>query len=191
MYKKDYFAHPTAEISEEAEIGKDTKIWQHCTVLKDVIIGECCNIGQNVFVENGVYIGNRVKVKNNIAIYAGVTIEDDVFVGPNVVFTNVINPRSYIERKKEFRPTLIKEGASIGANSTIVCGHCVGKYAMIGAGAVVTKDVPDYALVVGNPAKRIGHVCWCGEKIEFVNDKAVCVACNKKYHMTQDKVVEI
>lgn len=190
MCKPIFYTHPTAEVSDSAQIGMDTKIWQHCTIMKDVIIGECCNVGQNVFIENGCNIGNRVKIKNNIAIYSGVTIEDDAFIGPNVVFTNVINPRSFIERKREFQTTVIKRGASIGANATIVCGHIIGEYAMVGAGAVVTKDVPDYALVVGNPAKTIGYVCWCGERIQLVNNRAVCSTCQRVYRMVEDKIVE-
>lgn len=190
MNKKKYFSHPTAEINKDAAIGSGTKIWQFCTIMKDVTIGSECNIGQNVFVENGTSIGNRVKIKNNIAIYTGVTIEDDVFVGPNVVFTNVINPRSFIERKHGFRPTLIKKGASIGANATIVCGHSIGRYAMVGAGAVVTKDVPDYTLVAGNPARKIGCVCVCGEKIQFSDGRAVCLACNREYRELDDTIIE-
>lgn len=191
MNKGCFYAHHTAEISDEAKVGEGTKIWQYCTIMKNVVVGKECNIGQNVFLEAGTQIGDRVKIKNNIAIYSGVTIEDDVFIGPNAVFTNVINPRSFIERKSEFRPTIIKKGATIGANATIICGHSIGKYAMIGAGAVVTKDVPDYTLVVGNPAIKVGYVCWCGEQIHFHNSKAICVSCKKSYEIFKNQVVEV
>ena len=146
----------------ENNLGRHIKIWQHVVIQPDVIVGDDCKIGANSFIENGVSIGNNVTIKNNVAIYTGVTIEDDVFLGPSCVFTNVINPRSFISRKHELRSTLIKRGATIGANATIICGHVVGRYAMVGAGSVVTKDVPDFALVVGNPARKVGYVCECG-----------------------------
>ncbi len=150
--------HTTAVVEEGAIIGPGTNIWHFCHIMPAAIIGNNCNMGQNVFVDNNVRIGNGVKIQNNVSIYNGVILEDDVFVGPSVVFTNVINPRSFIERKNEFKPTLVQQGASIGANATIVCGITIGEYAMIGAGAVVTKDVEPYALMVGNPAKQIGWV---------------------------------
>ena len=150
--------HDTAFVDENAQIGGGTSIWQNCIVQADVSIGSNCNLGANVFVEKGVVLGENVKVKNNVALYTGVTCEDDVFLGPNCVFTNVINPRSFISRKHEFRNTVVKKGATIGANATIVCGHTIGKYALIGAGAVVTKDVPEYTLVAGVPARVIGKV---------------------------------
>ncbi len=156
--------------------------------MDDVTIGQNCNLGANVYIERGVVIGNQVKIKNNIAIYSGVTCEDDVFLGPNCVFTNVINPRSFINRKSEFRPTLIKKGASIGANATIVCGHTVGQYAMVGAGAVVTKDIPPYALAVGNPAKCIGWVCKCGTTLVNEGNTFQCPACGNLYQQTEDGI---
>ena len=154
----DYQSHPTAVIDEGAIIGKGTKIWHFSHIMSGAIIGENCTIGQNVLVSPHAALGNNVKVQNNVSVYTGVICEDDVFLGPSCVFTNVINPRSFISRKEEFRPTLVKKGASIGANATIICGVTIGEYAMIGAGAVVTKDVPDYALIVGNPGKPIGWV---------------------------------
>jgi UDP-2-acetamido-3-amino-2,3-dideoxy-glucuronate N-acetyltransferase len=155
--------HSSAIIDAGAQIGAGTHIWHFCHVMPGAMIGKNCNIGQNVFVDNNVFIGNGVKIQNNVSVYNAVTLQDDVFVGPSVVFTNVINPRSFIERKNEFKSTLVKKGASIGANATIVCGITIGEYAMIGAGAVVTKDVEAYALVVGNPAKQVGTVNEKGE----------------------------
>jgi len=154
----NYQAHPTAVIDEGAVIGNGTKIWHFSHVMSGAMLGENCTIGQNVFIAPQVVLGNNVKVQNNVSVYTGVVCEDDVFLGPSCVFTNVINPRSFISRKEEFRPTLVKKGATIGANTTIICGVTIGEYAMIGAGAVVTKDVPDYALIVGNPGKQIGWV---------------------------------
>lgn len=189
MKRENCFIHPTATVHEDAVVGSNTKIWQYCNIMGGVSIGEQCNIGQNVFIENGCRVGNNVKIKNNIALYTGVTLEDDTFIGPNVVFTNVINPRSFIERKAEFKDTLVKKGASIGANVTVVCGHSIGEYALVGAGSVVTRDIPAYALAVGNPARVVGHVCYCGEKLAFEeNDMesdavkmAYCPSCNRKY----------
>lgn len=176
--------HDSAEVSLKASIGKGTSIWQNCIIQDGAVIGENCGIGANVFIEKGVRLGNRVKVKNNIAIYTGVTCEDDVFLGPNCVFTNVINPRSFISRKSEFKPTAVKKGATIGANATIVCGNTIGKYAMVGAGAVVTKDVADYELVVGNPAKKIGYVCECGCRLDTDDEKKYCCCnCKKTYRL--------
>ena len=154
----DYEAHPTAVIDEGAVIGKGTKIWHFSHIMSEAVIGENCLIGQNVLVSSQAVLGNNVKVQNNVSVYTGVVCEDDVFLGPSCVFTNVINPRSFISRKEEFRPTLVKKGATIGANATIICGLTIGEYALIGAGAVVTKDVPDYALIVGNPGKQTGWV---------------------------------
>ncbi len=170
--------HESVSLADGAEIGKGTTIWQNCIVQKDVIIGKNCSIGANVFLENGVRIGSGVKIKNNIALYSGVTVEDDVFLGPNCVFTNVSNPRSFISRKHEFKRITIKKGATIGANATIICGHIIGKYSMVGAGTVVTKDVPDHALVVGNPGKIIGYVCECGCRLD---KELKCIECKKKY----------
>lgn len=181
MSKKDYFVHESSYIDEPCEIGEGTKIWHFSHVMKNSIIGSYCNIGQNVVISPGVIIGNNVKIQNNVSVYTGVICEDDVFLGPSCVFTNVINPRSFIERKDEYRKTIVKKGASIGANATIVCGHDIGRYAFIGAGAVVTKDVPDYALVVGNPARIIGYVCECGNRLEIKEQKYICSFCNKEY----------
>ena len=153
-------------------------------------IGESCNIGEHCFVEGGVTVGDRVTVKNNVALYDGAVVEDDVFLGPSCVFTNVINPRAFVSRKKEFRSTVVRKGASIGANATLICGHTVGRYAFVGAGSVVTKDVPDYAIVYGVPAEVRGYICQCGQTIHFSNKNAVCPACGKRYGMSeQDSVV--
>lgn len=163
MKNKDYFVHESSYVDDECEIGKGTKIWHFSHIMSHCKIGEGCNIGQNVVISPKVELGRNVKVQNNVSVYEGVICEDDVFLGPSCVFTNVINPRSFISRKDEYRTTRIKKGASIGANATIVCGHNIGKYAFIGAGTVVTKDVPDYACVVGNPSKLLYYVCECGE----------------------------
>ena len=182
--------HISAVIDEGAIIGEGTNIWHFCHVMPDAVIGENCNIGQNVFIDNGVIIGNGVKIQNNVSVYNGVVCEDDVFLGPSVVFTNVINPRSAIERKHEFRKTVVRKGASIGANATIVCGNEIGQYAMIGAGAVVTKNVKPYALVVGNPAKQIGWVSKYGHRLVFKErGNAVCEASRQKYYLENDEVV--
>ena len=179
--EKEYFIHPTAIVDEPTDIGKGTKIWHFTHVMSGVKIGENCIIGQNVFIGSGVILGNNIKVQNNVSIYDGVILEDDVFCGPSMVFTNVFNPRSFISRKKEFRKTLIRKGATIGANVTIVCGNEIGQYAFIGAGSVVTKDVRDYALIYGNPGKVKGWVCQCAEQIAFRSGKAVCKVCGRKY----------
>ena len=162
----DYQAHPSAFVDEGAKIGKGTKIWHFSHIMPGAILGENCNIGQNVVISPKVVLGNNVKVQNNVSVYTGVICEDDVFLGPSCVFTNVINPRSFISRKEEFRTTLVQGGATIGANATIICGVTIGEYAMIGAGSVVTKDIPDYALVVGNPGKQIGWVDKEGNTVE-------------------------
>jgi len=163
-----YQAHPTAVIDEGAIIGNGTKIWHFTHIMSGAAIGENCTIGQNVFIATQVVLGNNVKVQNNVSVYTGVVCEDDVFLGPSCVFTNVINPRSFISRKEEFRRTLVKKGATIGANATIICGVTIGEYALIGAGAVVTKDVPDYALIVGNPGRQIGRVDIEGNTVEKI-----------------------
>ncbi len=165
--KIDYFAHETAVIDEGCTIGKGVKIWHFCHVMEGCIIGEGCNIGQNVVISPGVVLGKNVKVQNNVSIYTGVTCEDDVFLGPSMVFTNVINPRSAVNRRGSYSTTVVKKGASIGANATIVCGHDIGEYAFIGAGAVVTKEVLPYALVVGNPARQTGWMSEYGHKLSF------------------------
>lgn len=175
--------HPSACINDRVQIGVGTSIWQNCIIMEQVVIGEHCNLGANVFIESGVVIGNRVKIKNNIAIYSGVTCEDDVFLGTNCVFTNVINPRSFISRKSEFKPTIVKKGASIGANATVICGHVIGEYALVGAGAVVTKDVPAYALVLGNPARLKGYVCKCGTTLGKKDDNLCCSVCGNQYYL--------
>ena len=179
--KKPYFAHETASIDEPCEIGDGSKIWHYSHVMKNCKIGKGCNLGQNVLVSPGVTIGDHVKIQNNVSVYTGVTLKDYVFCGPSMVFTNVMNPRSEIERKDEYRPTVVRRGATLGANCTIVCGHTVGRYAFIGAGAVVTRDVPDYALMVGVPAKRIGWMCRCGERLEMDSGRGQCCACSRGY----------
>ena len=180
--EKDYFAHETSLVEGPLQIGKGTKIWHFAHVMSDVKIGEGCNIGQNVYIGKGVSIGNNVKVQNNVSVYEGVELEDDVFCGPSCVFTNVFNPRSHVSRKNEYRPTIVRRGASIGANATIVCGNTIGRYAFIGAGAVVTRDVADYAMVYGNPARQKGWMCNCGVKLDFAGrDTAECEACGKRY----------
>ncbi|MFD2919421.1 acyltransferase [Terrimonas rubra] len=168
------FIHPTAVIDTGARIGTGTKLWHFCHISGSSVLGNNCVVGQNVFVDNEVVIGNGVKIQNNVSVYKGVTIEDDVFLGPSMVFTNVINPRSFIERKQEFKPTLVRKGASIGANATIICGCTIGSYALIGAGAVVTHTVADYALVVGNPARQTGWVSQAGGKLDF-NEAGVAI----------------
>ena len=187
-----YFAHPTAVIDEGSQIGEGTKIWHFCHIMPGCVIGENCNIGQNVVVSPGVVLGKNVKVQNNVSIYTGVTCEDDVFLGPSMVFTNVINPRSAVNRKSEYMKTLVKRGASIGANATIVCGHDIGSFAFIGAGAVVTKDVPDYALVIGNPARQTGWMSEYGHQLKFDKEGyAVCEESKEKYFLSKGKVTKI
>lgn len=189
--KNNYFAHETACIDENAKIGDNTKIWHFSHIMNDCEIGEDCNIGQNVVISPGVKLGKNVKVQNNVSVYTGVICEDDVFLGPSCVFTNVINPRSFISRKDEYRETLLEKGSSVGANATIVCGHKIGKYALIGAGTVVTKDVPDYALYVGNPGRLVGYICECGIKLVKDNEeKYHCPTCNKKYVLKNDQLSE-
>src|SRR5467141_872704 len=163
----EFFVHESSYVDDGAQVGRGTKIWHFCHVMPGAIIGERCNLGQNVVVMPGTRIGNNVKIQNNVSVYEGVTLEDDVFCGPSVVFTNVFNPRSAIRRMDELRPTLVRRGATLGANCTIVCGVTIGQYAFIGAGAVVVKDVPDFALVVGNPGRIIGWMCQCGNRINF------------------------
>lgn len=167
-----YFVHESSYVDMPCEIGEGTKIWHFSHIMSGCRIGRSCNIGQNVVISPDVVIGNNVKIQNNVSVYTGVICEDDVFLGPSAVFTNVINPRSQINRKNEYKKTIIRKGASIGANATIICGHDIGKYAFIGAGAVVTKDVPDFALVLGNPARAAGWVCKCGSRLQFTDDKA-------------------
>ena len=182
---KNVRIHPSACVSEKSQVGAGTSVWQNCHIMEGATSGENCNLGANVFIENGVVIGNQVKIKNNIAIYSGVVCEDDVFLGTNCVFTNVINPRSFISRKSEFKPTIIKKGATIGANATIICGHTIGSYALVGAGAVVTKDVPDYGLMLGNPAKLTGYVCKCGTTMNALDKKLICPLCGNQYQLNE------
>lgn len=187
----NYFVHESSYIDEGCHIGKGTKIWHFSHIMSGCTIGEDCNIGQNVVVSPQVVLGRNVKIQNNVSVYTGVTCEDDVFLGPSMVFTNVINPRSHVSRKSEYKPTLIKKGASVGANATIVCGHTLGQYCLIGAGSVVTKDVPDFALMVGNPAKRTGWVSRYGEKLCFNQEGfALCPATGEKY-VLRDGVVSL
>jgi len=185
----DYYAHPTSCVDPDVTIGAGSKIWHFSHILKNSRIGERCVIGQNVSIGPDAVIGNRVKVQNNVSIYKGVILEDDVFCGPSCVFTNVYNPRAFIERKNEFRPTLVKKGATIGANATIVCGVTIGSFALVGAGAVVKSDVGDYAIVVGVPAKRIGWACRCGVTLSGYskNGLAECKSCGNKYKINKDK----
>jgi UDP-2-acetamido-3-amino-2,3-dideoxy-glucuronate N-acetyltransferase len=177
----DYFAHESSYIDDGAVIGRGTKIWHFCHVMPGAIIGERCNLGQNVVVMGGTRLGSNVKVQNNVSIYEGVTLEDDVFCGPSCVFTNVTNPRSHVPRKSEYRATLVRRGATIGANATIVCGITLGEYCFIGAGAVVTSDVPAFALMVGVPARRVGWMCQCGVRLVVSKDAAACAACGARY----------
>ena len=187
-----YYAHPTAVVDEGCTIGKGTKIWHFSHIMPKCVIGENCNIGQNVVVSPDVMIGNNVKVQNNVSIYTGVICEDDVFLGPSAVFTNVINPRSAVVRKNEYKQTLVKKGASIGANATIVCGNTIGEYAFIGAGAVVTKDVPAYALLIGNPARQTGWMSEYGHKLKFDSKaEAVCEESKEKYRLENGIVSKI
>jgi UDP-2-acetamido-3-amino-2,3-dideoxy-glucuronate N-acetyltransferase len=189
---KDYFVHESSYIDEEVEIGAGTKIWHFSHVLSGSRIGENCSIGQNVVIGPDVTIGNGCKIQNNISIYKGVTLEDEVFCGPSMVFTNVYNPRSAIRRMDELRPTLVRKGASIGANATLLCGITIGRYAFIGAGAVVLKDVPDYALIVGNPGKQRGWMCECGVQIFFDTEETPCKVCSQRYRkLEQDKIVRV
>ena len=192
MKKKDYFVHESSYVDEPCQIGKGSKIWHFSHIMKDSVIGENCNIGQNVVVSNDVKLGNNVKIQNNVSIYTGVVCEDDVFLGPSMVFTNVINPRSGVIRKEEYMKTVVKKGASIGANVTIVCGNNIGRYAFIGAGAVVTKDVPDYALMVGNPSRNIGWMSEFGERLNFDSTGiAICNNTGLKYKLSNNLVHKI
>ena len=187
--KPKYFAHPSAAVDQPAEIGEGTKIWHFSHVMAHTKIGKGCNLGQNVHVAPHVTIGNNVKIQNNVSLYTGVELEDDVFCGPSMVFTNVVNPRSHVSRKDEYRKTVVKRGASLGANSTIVCGHTVGQYAFVAAGAVVTRDVPDHALMMGVPARLAGWMCRCGVRLEFSGHEAVCEACGDSYYLNQGRLM--
>lgn len=190
--ERGYFAHETAVIDEGCEIGKGTKIWHFSHIMSGCKLGENCNLGQNVVVSTGVELGNNVKVQNNVSIYTGVICEDDVFLGPSMVFTNVTNPRSAVVRRGQYSQTIVRRGASIGANATIVCGHNIGKFAFIGAGAVVTRTVPAYALVVGNPAKQIGWMSEYGHRLNFdESGVAVCPESNERYRIAKGEVSKL
>lgn len=187
-----YFAHESAYIDDGCQIGEGTKIWHFSHIMSNCILGEGCNIGQNVVISPEVILGKNVKVQNNVSIYTGVICEDDVFLGPSMVFTNVINPRSAVNRKAEYTKTIVKKGASIGANATIVCGHDIGEFAFIGAGSVVTKTVPAYALVLGNPARQMGWMSENGQKLIFdANGIATCTESMEKYRLTNNRVEKI
>lgn len=189
MKSKNYFVHPSSFIDDDVQIGEGTKIWHFCHIMSGARIGKNCKLGQSVFIDREVRIRNGVKIENNVSVYRGVTLEDYVFCGPSMVFTNVINPRSAHPRNiKEYRKTLVKKGATIGANATIICGVSLGRSAFVGAGTVITKDIPDYALVYGNPAKLQGWMCECGEKLEFRNEQAKCNECGKEYKKKREIV---
>src|SRR3954471_13351466 len=189
MNTQDYYVHPSSYIDEPCTIGKGVHIWHFCHIMQNSVIGDNCNIGQNVVIGRSVTLGNNVKVQNNVTVYEGVTCEDDVFLGPSMVFTNVINPRSAVSRKHEFKPTLVRRGASIGANATIVCGNEIGEYAFIGAGAVITKPVPAYALIVGNPGRQMGWMSEFGQRLSFSEDGiATCSETGEKY-ILQNNIV--
>ena len=190
-----FFAHETACIDDSAEIGAGTKIWHFSHIMRNSKIGKNCNFGQNVVVSPQCRIGDNVKIQDNVSVYTGVIIEDDVFCGPSMVFTNVINPRSHIERKSEYKETLVKRGTTIGANATIICGHTLGKFSFVGAGTVVTKDVPDYGLVIGNPGRLKGYVCYCGDKLgmhvlDDNVDHCECRSCGRRFKKEYGQVLE-
>ncbi|HMU78071.1 MAG: N-acetyltransferase [Bacteroidetes bacterium] len=188
----DYFKHESSYVDDGCSIGKGTKIWHFSHIMSGCRIGEGCNIGQNVVISPDVVLGNNVKVQNNVSLYTGVVCEDDVFLGPSMVFTNVTNPRSAVNRKNEYKKTVVKKGASIGANATIVCGHDIGRFAFIGAGAVVTKDVADYALMAGNPARQMGWMSEYGHRLKFDKDgMAVCPESGEKYLLQNNQVTKI
>jgi len=187
----NFFIHESCYIDEPCEIGSGTKIWHFSHIMNNCKIGENCNIGQNVVISPQVIIGNNVKIQNNVSVYTGVICEDDVFLGPSCVFTNVINPRSHINRKDEYRQTLVKKGATIGANATIVCGRTIGSYAFVGAGAIITKDVPAFGLVVGNPARQIGWVCICANRLLHNDNGYYCRECNYKYVLNEDNLKRV
>jgi len=190
----DYFVHESSYVDDGCEIGAGTKIWHFSHIMTGSRIGARCNLGQNVVVSPQVVIGDNVKIQNNVSIYTGVILEDDVFCGPSMVFTNVVNPRSHVSRKDEYRPTVVKKGASLGANCTVVCGHTIGAFAFIGAGAVVTKDVPDYALVVGNPGRVSGWMCACGAKLvagATPPADAACGACGSRFVSREGQLSQV
>jgi UDP-2-acetamido-3-amino-2,3-dideoxy-glucuronate N-acetyltransferase len=189
----DFFVHPSSYVDDGCEVGEGTKIWHFSHVMSGARIGRRCNIGQNVVISPEVTVGDNVKIQNNVSVYTGVILEDDVFCGPSMVFTNVINPRSHVSRKDEYRQTLVKRGASLGANCTVVCGVTIGRFGFVGAGAVVTKDVPDYALIVGNPGRISGWMCHCGVKLasgRIPPAEATCAACGSRFATAGDGLVQ-
>jgi UDP-2-acetamido-3-amino-2,3-dideoxy-glucuronate N-acetyltransferase len=193
MEHPNVFVHESSYVDEPSSIGPGTKIWHFAHVMKNARIGAGCNIGQNVVISPDVVIGDNVKIQNNVSVYTGCILEDDVFCGPSMVFTNVINPRSHVARKDEYKTTLVRRGASLGANCTVVCGTTIGRYAFVGAGAVVTRDVPDYALVYGNPARVRGWMCACGVAVDFPDGdgQAQCAACGAKYARAGSQVTQL
>jgi UDP-2-acetamido-3-amino-2,3-dideoxy-glucuronate N-acetyltransferase len=186
-----YFAHPTAVIDQPCQIGEGTKIWHFSHIMQNSVLGPNCNLGQNVVISPEVRLGRNCKLQNNVSVYTGVELEDDVFCGPSMVFTNVINPRSHINRRNEYQKTLVKQGATLGANSTVVCGTTIGRYAFVAAGAVVTRDVPDYALVMGVPAKQVGWVCSCGVRLPDSFSTAACNSCGKSFEIAETSCTEL
>jgi UDP-2-acetamido-3-amino-2,3-dideoxy-glucuronate N-acetyltransferase len=195
VFEKNYFVHESSYVDEPTQIGAGTKIWHFSHIMKNCEIGEGCNIGQNVVISPGVVVGRNVKIQNNVSVYTGCILEDDVFCGPSMVFTNVFNPRSHVVRRDEYKTTLVRQGASLGANTTIVCGITIGRYAFVGAGSVVTRDVPDYALLYGNPAKVRGWMCNCGVKLSLgvasQSEEAQCPSCGRTYHRRGSNVQEL
>ncbi len=192
MEGKEYFAHETAVIDEGCRIGKGCRIWHFSHIMSGAILGENCNLGQNVLVSSDVVLGKNVKVQNNVSIYTGVICEDDVFLGPSMVFTNIVNPRSAIVRRNKYVKTLVQKGATLGANATIICGNTLGSYCFIGAGAVVTRDVPSYALVIGNPGKQVGWMSEFGHRLHFdKNNRAVCPESGEKYELINERVTRL
>ncbi len=187
----NYFAHESSYIDDGATIGAGTKIWHFCHILPGAVIGERCNLGQNVVVMGGTRIGNNVKIQNNVSIYEGVILEDDVFCGPSCVFTNVMNPRSHVSRKSEYQQTLVRRGATIGANATVICGATLGEYSFIGAGAVVRGETPAYALMVGVPARRVGWMCQCGIRLDVREGAGTCAACGTRYEEAGGRLRQI
>jgi UDP-2-acetamido-3-amino-2,3-dideoxy-glucuronate N-acetyltransferase len=181
-----FFVHESSYADDGCVIGEGTKVWHFCHIMPGAVIGEKCSIGQNVNIGSRAILGNNCKIQNNVSIYDDVELEDDVFCGPSMVFTNVINPRSFVERKHEYKKTLLKKGATIGANATIECGNTIGRYAMVGAGAVITHDIPDYALVFGSPARIKGWICECGVKLVFHGESAKCAECGAEYKLSEE-----